>query len=155
MPSSQFNEMGLWSNRSGDSHVTYLPLVNSEGRQLPVHFISEEEVHVYTCIYMCIHNYVHMTCVKDMYMYTILTIKTVHTHTHTHTRAHTQIGCEERLLKQYCECHSTRTGTVTALQDAGCPHSLVTQLVDEWLDRYRRMDKRREAAACSSYDSDS
>ena len=66
-----------------------------------------------------------------------------------------QIGCEERLLKQYCECHVTRTGILTAVQDAGCPHSLVTQLVDEWLDRYRRMDKRREAAACSNYDSDS
>ena len=65
-----------------------------------------------------------------------------------------QIGCEERLLKQYCECHTTKTGILTAVQDVGCPHSLVSQLVDEWLDRYRRMDKRREAAACS-YDSDS
>ena len=63
-----------------------------------------------------------------------------------------QIGCEERLLKQYCECHVTKTGILTAVQEAGCPHSLVAQLVDEWLDRYRRMDKRREA--CSNYDSD-
>ena len=66
-----------------------------------------------------------------------------------------QIGCEERLLQQYCDCHVTRTGILTAVQDAGCPHSLVAQLVDEWLDRYRRIDKRREAAACSNYDSDS
>ena len=44
MPSSQTNEVGVWSNRSGDSHVSCLPLVDSEGRQLPVHFISEEEV---------------------------------------------------------------------------------------------------------------
>ena len=34
--------------------------------------------------------------------------------------------------------------------------TLVVQLVDEWLDRFRRMDKRREAASCTmSYDSDS
>ncbi|CAI7993396.1 Ubiquitin thioesterase zranb1-B [Geodia barretti] len=108
LPSSQTNEVGAWSNRSCDSHVSYLPLVDSEGRQFPLHFISEEE-----------------------------------------------IGCEERLLKQYCECHVTKTGILTAVQEAGCPHSLVSQLVDEWLDRYRRMDKRREAAACSNYDSDS
>ena len=66
-----------------------------------------------------------------------------------------QIGSEERLLQQYCDCHVTRTGILTAVQDVGCPHSLVAQLVDEWLDRYRRIDKRREAAACSNYDSDS
>ena len=44
MPSSQTNEVGAWSNRSGDSHMSYLPLVDNEGRQLPLHFISEEEV---------------------------------------------------------------------------------------------------------------
>ena len=45
MPASQTNEVGAWSNRSGErSRVIYLPLVDSEGRQLPLHFISEEEV---------------------------------------------------------------------------------------------------------------
>ena len=44
LPSSQTNEVGAWSNRSCDSHVSYLPLVDSEGRQFPLHFISEEEV---------------------------------------------------------------------------------------------------------------
>ena len=47
LPSPDTNEVGAWSNRSCDSHVTYLPLVDSEGRQLPIHFISEEEVHMY------------------------------------------------------------------------------------------------------------
>ena len=46
----------------------------------------------------------------------------------------------------------TKTGILTAVQEPGCPHSLVSQLVDEWLDRYRRMDKRRETAACTNYD---
>ena len=45
MPSPQTNEVGAWSNRSGDSHVSYLPLVDSESRQLPLHFLSEEEVY--------------------------------------------------------------------------------------------------------------
>ena len=66
-----------------------------------------------------------------------------------------QVGCEERLLNEYCECHVTRVGTLTAKQEVGSQHqpTLVVQLVDEWLDRFRRMDKRREAASCT-YDSD-
>lgn len=102
---------GAWSNRSCERHVTYLPLVDCEGRLLPVHFLSEQE-----------------------------------------------IGCEERLLNEYCECHVTRGGTLVAKQEVTDPQqpTLVVQLVDEWLDRFRRMDKRREAASCTvSYDSDS
>ena len=38
-------EAGAWSNtRSHDSHVHYLPLVDSEGKALPVHFLTEQEV---------------------------------------------------------------------------------------------------------------
>ena len=50
----------------------------------------------------------------------------------------------------------TRLGTLTAKQEITCQQqpTLVTQLVDQWLDRFRRMDKRREAASCT-YDSDS
>ena len=44
MASSQISEAGVWSNRSCDSHVTYLPLVDSEGRMLPIHFLTEQEV---------------------------------------------------------------------------------------------------------------
>ena len=44
MASSQTSEAGVWSNRSCDSHVTYLPLVDSEGRMLPIHFLTEQEV---------------------------------------------------------------------------------------------------------------
>ena len=67
-----------------------------------------------------------------------------------------QIGCDERLLNEYCDCHITRVGTLTAVQEVSSQQmpTLVTQLVDQWLDRLRRMDKRREAAACT-YDSDS
>ncbi len=44
----QPSEAGAWSNRSCDSHVTYLPLADSEGRQLPVHFLTEQEVSIRT-----------------------------------------------------------------------------------------------------------
>lgn len=45
MDSVQPSEAGVWSNRSCDSHVTYLPLVDSDGRMLPIHFLMEQEVH--------------------------------------------------------------------------------------------------------------
>lgn len=68
-----------------------------------------------------------------------------------------QIGCEERLLTEYCECYLTPLGTLTAKQEVSSQqhHSLVVSLVDQWLDRFRKMDKRREAAASSSAYSDS
>lgn len=99
-----------WSNRSCDNHVTYLPLVDSEGQLLPIHFLSEQE-----------------------------------------------IGCEERLLNQYCECHVTRgAGTLTAKQEVTSQqeHTLISQLVEQWLDRFHRMEKRHEAASSSSSSSD-
>ena len=49
MASSQTSEAGVWSNRSCDGHITYLPLVDSEGRMLPIHFLTEQEVNVYIC----------------------------------------------------------------------------------------------------------
>lgn len=68
-----------------------------------------------------------------------------------------QIGCEERLLEEYCECHLTRVGTLTARQDVTSQqqHSLVVSLVDQWLDRFRKMDKRREGVASAATHSDS
>ena len=72
------------------------------------------------------------------------------------TPIHMQLGCEERLLSEYCDCHVTRAGTLTAIQEITEQQqpALLVQLVDQWLDRFRRLDKRREVAA-STYDSDS
>lgn len=44
MSSARPSREGAWSNRSHDGHVTYLPLVDSEGRLLPIHFLTEQEV---------------------------------------------------------------------------------------------------------------
>ncbi len=56
------------------------------------------------------------------------------------------------MLTEYCDCHLTSLGTLTAKQEMTSQqqHSLVASLVDQWLDRFRKMDKRREAAAASS-----
>lgn len=70
-----------------------------------------------------------------------------------------QLGYEERMLKEYCECHVTQGGILTAKQDPDPLHSssLMDQLINEWLDKFRRMDKHRgtSASAACSYDSDS
>ena len=67
-----------------------------------------------------------------------------------------QIGCEERLINEYCECHVTKGGVLTAKQTVDSQHysCAMVQLFDEWLDRFRKLDKRREAASYTS-DSDS
>lgn len=44
MPRTQESGAGVWSNRSSDDHVTYLPLVDGDGRQLKIHFLTEQEV---------------------------------------------------------------------------------------------------------------
>lgn len=53
---------------------------------------------------------------------------------------------------EYCECYVTPLGTLTAKQELTSQqqHSLVVSLVDQWLDRFRKMDKRKEAAAATS-----
>ena len=46
MESDNSNELGAGANvdNVGSVHVTYLPLVDYEGKLLPVHFLSAEEV---------------------------------------------------------------------------------------------------------------
>ena len=42
---SSSSSANAWSNdRSHDHHLTYLPLVDSEGKRLPLHFLTELEV---------------------------------------------------------------------------------------------------------------
>ena len=109
-------------------HITYLPLVDSAGRLLSVHYLSEQEVrgHNSNMVGMCAWNCGLIACLLSP-----------------------QLGCEERLLEEYCDCHVTRLGTLTARQEvmASEQHYLVISLVDQWLDRFRKLDKRRETAA--------
>ena len=54
METDNSNELGAGANvDSVDSvHVTYLPLVDYEGKLLPVHFLSAEEVRL--CLIMLV-----------------------------------------------------------------------------------------------------
>lgn len=102
---------GVWCNsKSCDSHVTYLPLVNRDGKLLPVHFLTELEV-----------------------------------------------GNEEKLLNEYCDCHVTKGATLVARQEISHWHqsALVSQLVDSWLEQYRRMNDQQVSSSAAQYDSDS
>lgn len=53
----------------------------------------------------------------------------------------TEIGSEEQLLREWLDCHITNTGILVAEQRATPKPALANQLVDEWLDRYRKMNK--------------
>ena len=116
------------NNTSHEHHVTYLPLVDSEGKPLPLHFISEHQVNHHKR-YITYHIYIYIS----------------------------QIGCDERLLNEYCDCHVTRRGILTAKQtvDSGHTSYYLVQLMDEWLDRFHKLDKTYEASSLSSDDSDS
>lgn len=69
-----------------------------------------------------------------------------------------EVGNEEKLLNEYCNCHVTKGGTLVAKQEISRWHqsALVTQLIDSWLEQYRGMDDPHTAASSASkYDSDS
>lgn len=68
-----------------------------------------------------------------------------------------QVGNEEKLLNEYCDCHITKGGTLVAKQEISRWHqsALVTQLIDSWLEQYRGMDDHHTASSASQYDSDS
>lgn len=52
-----------------------------------------------------------------------------------------EIGSEEQLLREWLDCHITNTGILVAEQRATPKPAVANQLIDEWLDRYRKMDK--------------
>ena len=52
-----------------------------------------------------------------------------------------QIGTEEQLLREWLDCHVTNTGILVAEQRAIPRPALANQMVDEWLDTYRKMTK--------------
>jgi ubiquitin thioesterase ZRANB1 len=92
--------VGMEKPKTKGSHVTYLPLVDNELKQLPVHFLSEQE-----------------------------------------------IDCYEELIKEYCDCHVTSEGVLTARQIVVTQDQPVEmiQLMNEWMNRFFRLNKRQEA----------
>lgn len=98
MESDNSNELGAGANvdNVGSVHVTYLPLVDYEGKLLPVHFLSAEER-----------------------------------------------GSEERLLREWLDCCVTEGGVLVAQQKVTSRPALLNQLIDDWLDRYRKLCKSK------------
>ena len=50
-----------------------------------------------------------------------------------------QIGHEESMLREWLDCCITDGGTLVAKQRLGKPPHLVSQMVDEWLQRYQSL----------------
>ncbi|XP_077992452.1 ubiquitin thioesterase Zranb1-like [Glandiceps talaboti] len=88
---------GAYVDSVDDVQITYLPLTDSEGKLLPVHFITAAE-----------------------------------------------IGTEERLLHEWMDCMVTEGGNLVAQQVVNKRKrpEKVSQMLDEWLERYRKMSRR-------------
>ena len=50
-----------------------------------------------------------------------------------------QTGREESVLREWLHCHKTDGGLLVAIQRMGKRPLVVKQMVDEWLDHYRRL----------------
>ncbi|XP_013403121.1 ubiquitin thioesterase ZRANB1 [Lingula anatina] len=75
-----------------DAQTAYLPLTDSEGKLLPVHFLTASET-----------------------------------------------GKEEAILRDWLDCCVTDGGLLVAQQKFGKQPTQVRQMMDEWLDRYRKI----------------
>lgn len=66
-----------------------------------------------------------------------------------HFVTHSEIGREEILLKQWLDVGVTESGLLVAQQKLGQPPLLVAQMVEEWLNHYRRLQQMSSAPFCS------
>lgn len=54
-----------------------------------------------------------------------------------------QRGSEERLLREWLDCCVTEGGVLVAQQKVTSRPALLNQLIDDWLDRYRKLSKTK------------
>ena len=54
-----------------------------------------------------------------------------------------QRGSEERLLREWLDCCVTEGGVLVAQQKVTPRPALLNQLIDDWLDRYRKLSKTK------------
>uniref|UniRef100_A0A2C9JT89 ubiquitinyl hydrolase 1 n=1 Tax=Biomphalaria glabrata TaxID=6526 RepID=A0A2C9JT89_BIOGL len=59
-------------------------------------------------------------------------------------------GREEMILKEWLHCHKTKGGLLVATQHLSKRPVAVKQMVDEWLDHYRRMQSQPSAISIKS-----
>lgn len=61
-----------------------------------------------------------------------------------------QIGREEAVLKEWLHCQKTKGGLLVAVQCLGKRPVAVKQMVDEWLDHYRRLQTQPSTLSIKS-----
>ncbi|XP_005111227.1 ubiquitin thioesterase zranb1-B [Aplysia californica] len=62
-----------------------------------------------------------------------------------HFLSGSEIGREEMVLREWLHCHTTEGGLLVATQRLGKRPLAVKQMVDEWLDHYRRLQAQPQA----------
>ena len=53
------------------------------------------------------------------------------------------MGSQDSLLKEYCECCITKGGILVAKQHFVQQLASVNKLLEEWMLKYKKMDKKR------------
>lgn len=56
---------------------------------------------------------------------------------------HQQMGSQDILLKEYCDCCITKGGILVAKQHFVQQSASVSRLLEEWMVKYKRMDKKK------------
>ncbi|XP_076362117.1 ubiquitin thioesterase Zranb1-like [Tachypleus tridentatus] len=82
-----------------DQHVVFLPLVSTDQKLLPVHFLTQSE-----------------------------------------------LGREEEIIHQWLDCCVTEGGILVAQQKVPKRPLLVAQMIEEWLDFYRNLDRESKTS---------
>ncbi|CAG5132404.1 unnamed protein product, partial [Candidula unifasciata] len=67
-----------------------------------------------------------------------------------HFLSASEIGREEAVLKEWLHCQKTKGGLLVAVQCLGKRPVAVKQMVDEWLDHYRRLQTQPAALSIKS-----
>ncbi|CAH1258163.1 ZRANB1 [Branchiostoma lanceolatum] len=103
------DDVGAGANLDTENsvQVCFLPLMDAEGKLLPVHFLTAQE-----------------------------------------------LGAEERLLKEWMDCCVTDGGILVAQQKINKRPPLINQMMDEWMDRYRKIAHRHQQLSDSDDDDD-
>ena len=53
------------------------------------------------------------------------------------------MGSQDSLLKEYCDCCITKGGILVAKQHFVQQQASVNKLLEEWIVKYKKMDKKR------------
>jgi len=104
--------------------VTYLPLMDCELKLLPIHFLTQSEVR--DCRYK---EYLIPSCNLWSNLYLLLII----------LWCVLQVGNEESMMRQWLDVCVTDGGLLVAQQKLSKRPLLVAQMLEEWLNHYRRI----------------